>query len=181
MKIENHWLNQSTKIVSPNYDERPVEDEIYLIVIHCISLPPDQFGGGFIDQLFCNQLNPEEHCYFEEVYQLKVSAHLLITREGRVIQYVPFNKRAWHAGVSEYKGRQQCNDYSIGIELEGSENIEYTNAQYKQLSFVIRCLVSHYSGLSTQKLVGHSDIAPGRKTDPGGSFLWEKLYTNLRN
>lgn len=175
MKINNHWFNGLAKVQSPNFDERPIEEDISLIVVHCISLPPDQFGGDYIDQLFCNQLNPEEHCYFKEIYQLKVSAHLLIKRCGEVIQYVPFNKRAWHAGESNYKGRSRCNDFSIGIELEGTETTEYTDEQYKQLVSVIKSLLSHYPKLSAEYLVGHCDIAPGRKTDPGESFDWSRL------
>ncbi len=175
MKIKNHWVNGVARVQSPNFDERPIEEDISLIVVHCISLPPDQFGGGYIDQLFCNQLNPEDHCYFEEIYQLKVSAHLLIKRCGEVVQYVPFNKRAWHAGESVYKGRMRCNDYSIGIELEGTETTEYTNEQYKQLVLVVKSLLSHYPKLSAEHIVGHCEIAPGRKTDPGDSFDWGQL------
>lgn len=175
MKINNHWLNQATKVLSPNFDERPDEEDISLIVVHCISLPPEQFGGDYIDQLFCNQLNSEEHDYFKEVYQLKVSAHLLIKRCGEVVQYVPFDKRAWHAGLSIYKGREQCNDYSIGIELEGTETIDYTDKQYKQLVDVIKALLGQYSKLSTKDIVGHCDISPGRKIDPGNSFDWQRL------
>lgn len=179
MKIDNHWLSQVTKVSSPNFDERSNPPDISLIVVHCISLPPGQFGEIYISQLFCNQLNPDEHPYFKEIYQLKVSAHLLIKRDGEIIQYVAFNKRAWHAGVSEYKGKTKCNDYSIGIELEGIETQAYTDQQYKQLSQVIKILIRHYPGLSASDVVGHSDIAPGRKTDPGEIFNWEKLFSSL--
>ena len=175
MKIENHWLNEATKVPSPNFDERPLDTDISLIVVHCISLPPEQFGGAYIDQLFCNQLNPEEHPYFKQIYQTKVSAHLLIKRNGNLTQYVAFNQRAWHAGASEYQGREKCNDYSIGIELEGTETQEYTDEQYKQLNQVIKTLLNYYPGLSRQAIVGHSDVAPGRKTDPGDSFNWNKI------
>jgi len=175
MKIENHWLNEVTKVPSPNFDERPLDTDISLIVVHCISLPPEQFGGAYIDQLFCNQLNPEEHPYFKQIYQTKVSAHLLIKRNGDLTQYVAFNQRAWHAGVSEFQGREKCNDYSIGIELEGVETQEYTDEQYKQLNRIIKSLLNHYPSLSRQAIVGHSDIAPGRKTDPGNSFDWDKI------
>ena len=175
MKIENHWLNQASKVPSPNFDDRPFDTDISLIVVHCISLPPEQFGGSYIDQLFCNQLNPGEHPYFKKIYQTKVSAHLLIRRNGELTQYVAFNQRAWHAGVSEYKGQKKCNDYSIGIELEGTETQKYTDEQYKQLNRVIKTLQLYYPGLSRQTIVGHSDVAPGRKTDPGDSFNWDNI------
>ena len=175
MKIENHWLNEATKVFSPNFDERPLNTDISLIVIHCISLPPEQFGDTYIDQLFCNQLNPDEHPYFKQVYQTKVSAHLLIKRNGEISQYVAFNQRAWHAGVSEYKGQEKCNDFSIGIELEGTETQEYADEQYKQLNRVIKILLNGYPGLSRQAIVGHSDVAPGRKFDPGDSFNWDNI------
>jgi AmpD protein len=178
MKIDNHWLSQVTKISSPNFDDRPCENDLSLIVVHCISLPPGQFGGTYIDQFFCNQLNPEDHSYFKEIQNLQVSAHLLIKRCGEIVQYVPFNKRAWHAGESVYKGRQKCNDYSIGIELEGTETSEYSDLQYQQLNSVIGTLLDYYPKLSAQKIIGHSDISPGRKLDPGESFAWEKLFTN---
>lgn len=179
MKIDNHWLKQAVKVHSPNFDERPVAEDISLIIIHCISLPPDQFGGAYINQLFCNQLNPDKHPYFKEIIQMKVSAHLLIKRCGEVVQYVAFNKRAWHAGISEYQGRQQCNDFSIGIELEGSENKQYEDKQYVQLTRVIKTLLIYYPSLSSQHIVGHSDIAPNRKKDPGKFFSWEKLFSAL--
>jgi AmpD protein len=179
MKIINHWLTQANKIASPNFDERPGEEDISVIVIHCISLPPEQFGNTYIDQLFCNQLNPDDHPYFKTIYQLKVSSHVLIKRSGMINQYVAFNKRAWHAGASEYNGEQGCNDFSIGIELEGSETKEYTDEQYKQLSLLCKALIKFYPTLSKQHIVGHSDIAPGRKTDPGDSFNWGRLMLGL--
>ncbi len=179
MKIENHWLSQATKVPSPNFDERPMDEELSLIVVHCISLPPGQFEGTYIDQLFCNQLNPDVHPYFKEIYQIKVSAHLLIRRCGEIVQYVAFNKRAWHAGVSEYNGKTKCNDYSIGIELEGTEAQEYTEKQYQQLTTVIKALLNRYPNLSAQHIRGHSEIAPDRKTDPGESFNWLRLKSNL--
>lgn len=179
MKIKNHWLSQAFKVPSPNYDDRPIGQAVSLLVVHCISLPPEQFGGDYIDQLFCNQLNPEEHPYFKQIYQLKVSAHLLIKRGGDVNQYVAFNKRAWHAGLSEYKGQQRCNDFSIGIELEGSENQHYTDAQYQQLIVVTKALMIEYPELSKQHIVGHSDIAPGRKTDPGLMFNWDRYLADF--
>ncbi len=179
MKIKNHQLCYAIQLPSPNFDERPEDSNISLIVVHCISLPPNQFGGNYIDQLFCNRLNPDEHSYFKDICQLKVSAHLLIKRCGEIIQFVAFDKRAWHAGASEYQGKPKCNDFSIGIELEGTESIDYTDEQYTQLGAVIEALLKQYPDLSKQHVVGHSDIAPGRKTDPGESFVWNKLFTEL--
>jgi len=176
MTINQHWLtNNTVKVPSPNYDERPDSLDISLIVIHCISLPKGQFGTPYIDQLFCNTLNPDDDPYFKKIYQLTVSAHLLIKRDGNCIQYVPFDKRAWHAGKSTYQGRERCNDFSIGIELEGTETIAYTDAQYDQLKKVIDSLLTHYPKLSKQHITGHSDIAPDRKTDPGPSFDWCRI------
>jgi len=175
MTINQHWLTHATRVISPNYDERPDPLDISLIVIHCISLPQSQFGTPYIDQLFCNTLNPDDDPYFKEIYQLTVSAHLLIKRDGNCIQYVPFDKRAWHAGKSTYQGRERCNDFSIGIELEGTETIAYTDAQYDQLKKVIDSLLTHYPKLSKQHITGHSDIAPDRKTDPGPSFDWHRI------
>jgi N-acetyl-anhydromuramoyl-L-alanine amidase len=129
--------------------------------------------------LFCNGLNPADHPYFESIHQLKVSAHLLIKRTGEITQYVPFNFRAWHAGISEYQGRQRCNDFSIGIELEGTDTTPYTSEQYTQLTAVIDCLLKHYPKLSRQAITGHCDIAPGRKTDPGPAFDWDRLFKGL--
>lgn len=177
MKIENHWLSQASKVLSPNFDERPIEQAMSLLVIHCISLPPEQFGGDYIDQLFCNQLDPEEHPYFKQICQLKVSSHLLIKRTGEIVQYVPFNKRAWHAGLSEFRGQKKCNDFSIGIELEGTESQPYTDKQYQQLIAVTKTLIAHYPDLSNQHIARHSDISPGRKTDPGASFDWNRFLS----
>jgi len=180
MKINNHWLQQASQVPSPNYDDRPADEPVSLLVIHCISLPPEQFGGDYIDQLFCNQLNPDDHPYFKEIYQLKVSSHLLIKRAGAIVQYVPFNKRAWHAGLSEYKGKERCNDFSIGIELEGSENQPYTVAQYQQLVSVSQALIEHYPNLSAEHITRHSDISPSRKTDPGESFKWNEFLSSIK-
>ena len=180
MKINQHWLTNVTRTPSPNFDDRPSPADISLLVIHCISLPPGEFGNHYIDRLFCNQLDPDEHPYFKDVYQLTVSTHLLIKRDGSCVQYVPFDKRAWHAGKSAYEGRERCNDFSIGIELEGTEFIDYTDRQYVQLAAVIRTLLDAYPKLSTQRITGHSDIAPGRKTDPGASFDWQRLLGLLK-
>ena len=179
MHINDHRLSGSKLILSPNFDDRPQVDDISLIVIHCISLPPGEFGTDCIDQLFCNQLNPDGHPYFKEIHQLIVSSHVLITRTGDITQYVPFDKRAWHAGQSSYRGRERCNDFSIGIELEGTETIPYTEGQYNQLATVVNALLLTYPGLSSERITGHCDIAPGRKTDPGTSFDWQKFYCLL--
>lgn len=181
MNIDQHWLADVSRIVSPNYDARPEPADISLLVIHCISLPPGEFGNGHINRLFCNRLDPNDHAYFKAIHQLKVSAHVLIKRTGEIVQYVPFDKRAWHAGQSCYRGRGRCNDFSVGIELEGTEAIAYTDVQYAQLAAVIKTLLKTYPGLSTGRITGHSDIAPGRKTDPGGSFDWRRLMGLLSN
>ena len=175
MIIEQHRLTNAKQIPSPNYDDRPNPVDISLLVIHCISLPPGEFDNPYINQLFCNVLDPDAHPYFKEIYQLTVSAHLLIKRDGSCIQYVPFNKRAWHAGKSSYQGKERCNDFSIGIELEGTESIPYTEAQYIQLAEVIDSLLKAYPNLSKQQITVHSDIAPGRKNDPGASFDWQRI------
>ena len=164
---------------SPNCDERPEDCSPTLIVVHNISLPPNEFGGPYIEQLFTNQLNPDEHPYFKEIEGQKVSAHVLIRRDGSVIQFVPFNRRAWHAGESNYNGQECCNDFSIGIELEGGDDIPYKDAQYLVLATLIDTLRIAYPTLSKQKIVGHSDIAPQRKSDPGPAFEWGRLKNEL--
>ena len=175
MKIDRHWLTGITRIHSPNYDDRPDPSDISLLVIHCISLPPGEFDNPYIEQLFCNLLSPDDHPYFKKIHQFTVSAHLVIKRDGSCVQYVPFDKRAWHAGQSSYEGRERCNDFSIGIELEGTESIAYTEEQYAQLGAVIDTLLKTYPKLSRQRITGHSDIALGRKTDPGASFEWQRI------
>jgi len=181
MKITNHWLTNVQHTPSPNADLRPDEKDISLIVIHCISLPEGQFNTPFISQLFCNQLKSCEHPSFSKIYQLKVSSHIVIDRTGNITQYVPFNKRAWHAGLSNYQGRSRCNDFSIGIELEGTDSSTYTSEQYKQLSLLINSLIKHYPNLSQKHITGHSDIAPDRKTDPGTFFDWKLLTHELNS
>lgn len=170
MNIKNHWFSDIIRVPSPNFNDRPNEKAISLIVIHCISLPPNEFEGDYIDDLFCNRLNPATHSYFQKIHTLQVSAHLLIRRNGDCRQYVALNKRAWHAGISSFQGHENCNDFSIGIELEGSETLAYTQAQYKKLNEVIIALCKTYPTLS--HIAGHCDIAPERKTDPGASFDW---------
>lgn len=177
--LKTGLLSEARQQPSPNYDIRPDLTEIGLIVVHGISLPPGEFGGDYIDQLFCNELNPEEHAYFEEIAHLRVSSHLLIRRNGEIVQYVPFTQRAWHAGVSTFQGKECCNDFSIGIELEGDDETPYTDIQYLVLRDVTRTLIDTYPGLNEQLIAGHSDIAPGRKTDPGPAFDWEYFHEIL--
>jgi AmpD protein len=164
---------------SPNCDERPAGVSPDLIVIHGISLPPGQYGGPWIDALFTNTLDPAAHPYFQDIHQLRVSSHLLIRRDGELVQYVPLHLRAWHAGASCYCGRERCNDFSIGIELEGSDDTPYDAAQYEVLNEVIRALRTAYPALAAGQIAGHSDIAPGRKTDPGPCFDWPRLQALL--
>lgn len=160
---------------SPNIDARPAGMVPELLVIHAISLPPGEFGGPWIDQLFCNTLDVGVHPFFVQLQGLKVSAHVLIRRDGEVVQYVPFHLRAWHAGISCYQGRENCNDFSIGIELEGSDHCAFEAVQYVVLNAIIDALVSAYPDVSRERIVGHADIAPGRKTDPGPYFDWYKI------
>lgn len=169
------WLLDAEHCPSPNCDERPPGTEIALIVVHGISLPPGEFGGPWIRDLFLNRLDPDAHPYFREIAGLEVSAHVVIHRDGRVVQYVPFGQRAWHAGQSCFRGRSTCNDFSIGIELEGSDETPYTEAQYARLAELIAALRRAYPGIAPDAIAGHSDIAPGRKTDPGPAFDWPKL------
>ncbi len=173
--IQKGLLHSANYMASPNKNSRPNTADIRLIIIHGISLPPKQFGESWIDDFFLNRLDPNQHPYFQEICKLEVSSHLLIRRDGSVTQYVPFDERAWHAGLSSYKGNENCNDFSIGIELEGSDHIPYTDEQYVELANCCKALVEHYKDLSVGSIVGHSDVAPGRKTDPGESFEWEKL------
>lgn len=173
--INQGWLDPVQRIPSENTDARPEGIVISLIVIHGISLPPGEFGGDCIDQFFCNALDPDAHPYFREIHHLKVSSHLLIKRDGTLTQYVPFDQRAWHAGVSCYQGREQCNDYAIGIELEGTDDTNYTEEQYTSLNEVIPVIRSAYPGIGEKDIVGHCHIAPERKTDPGASFKWTKI------
>jgi len=173
--VQGHWIEGARKVLSPNWDDRPEGVEISLIVIHCISLPPGQFKASTVCDFFCNQLDITEHAYYKKIESLKVSSHLLIERNGGIIQFVPFHKRAWHAGLSEFEGRQRCNDYSIGIELSGAEEVPYTDEQYAVLASTIRALQAHYPATRQSPVVGHSHIAPERKTDPGPAFDWSRL------
>jgi N-acetyl-anhydromuramoyl-L-alanine amidase len=161
-------------VASPNCDARPEGSSIEVLVIHSISLPPGRFGGPGIEQLFCNALNPEEDPYYREIKGLKVSAHVLIHRDGKLVQFVPLNQRAWHAGQSYCEGRTRVNDFSIGIELEGTDNIPFEDAQYESLARLTRAIRRTYFAIMPQRIYGHSDIAPGRKTDPGPMFDWKR-------
>ncbi|MEA9391802.1 1,6-anhydro-N-acetylmuramyl-L-alanine amidase AmpD [Acerihabitans sp. TG2] len=172
MQLINSWISGVKRVPSPYCDARPHHEAPSLLVVHGISLPPGQFGGPYIDQLFTGTLRlDDEHPFFQQVYELRVSAHCLIRRAGDVVQYVPFDKRAWHAGASMFAGRPNCNDFSIGIELEGTDNLAYTQEQYRSLAEMTRLLMQHYP-IVPQRIIGHSDIAPDRKTDPGPEFNW---------
>ena len=171
-------LQGAQQFASPNFNQRPEQTEIQLIVVHNISLPPSQFGGGYIQQFFQNQLDWSVHPYFQSIEGMQVSAHLLILRTGEVLQFVNFNDRAWHAGRSSYLGKAECNDYSIGIELEGSDDLPFEDVQYQVLAQVIASLQTAYPKIK-QHIAGHSDIAPGRKTDPGPYFDWARLREQL--
>jgi len=163
---------EAVGIISPNYDHRPDNTQISLIVIHNISLPPQIYGGQGVVELFTNQLDPNAHPYYAEIHHLKVSSHFFIRRDGSLMQFVPCTERAWHAGASSWQGHERCNDFSIGIELEGSDFDAFEKAQYDTLNLLLAGLENAYP---IQDIVGHSDIAPGRKTDPGPFFDWSKI------
>lgn len=166
------WTSSARRIDSPNFDERPAGEVVSLLIIHAISLPPSQFGSDNIQRLFTNALDPTAHPYFSTINHLRVSAHFLIGRSGELFQFVSCHKRAWHAGVSSWNGRQRCNDFSIGIELEGCDDLPFEDAQYSRLAGLVALLRSHFS-IAT--IAGHSDVSPGRKTDPGPFFDWQRL------
>ena len=161
---------------SPHHDERPEGGAISLLVIHNISLPPGEFGGPYIDALFQGTLDPAAHPYFREISGLRVSSHFLIRRDGELVQYVPCELRAWHAGVSQWKGRERCNDFSIGIELEGADDVPFSEPQYERLADLTRAIFEKYGELD---IAGHEDIAPGRKTDPGPFFDWDRYRSSI--
>jgi N-acetyl-anhydromuramoyl-L-alanine amidase len=163
-------------VESPNHDERPPGTEITLVVLHSISLPPGRYGGDSIERLFTNCLDPQAHPYFREICALKVSAHFLVRRDGSVLQFVPVERRAWHAGASAWRGRERCNDFSVGIELEGSEEQPFEDAQYRALISLIKSL---QKTLPLRDVAAHSEVAPGRKTDPGAHFDWPRLLAAL--
>jgi AmpD protein len=167
------------QVLSPHWDARPPGMQPDLIVVHGISLPPGRFGGCWIDRLFCGNLPADADPSFPQIAALRVSAHVVIRRGGEVSQYVPFGARAWHAGRSSYRGREACNDFSVGIELEGADDVPYEDAQYAALAHIIGALCDAYPSLSQERIAGHSDIAPGRKSDPGPAFDWVKLRDRL--
>lgn len=169
------WLQAVDIVHSPNFDARPENTKISLVVIHGISLPPGKFGGGYIQQFFCNQLDVGAHDCFQQIADMGVSAHCLIERNGNVVQFVSFLHRAWHAGVSSWQGVEACNDFSIGIELEGTDELAYADAQYERLGELIESLKYRFPDITNDRICGHSDVAPGRKTDPGPAFDWQRL------
>jgi AmpD protein len=173
------WLNDVRRVVSSNCDSRPPGVEVSLIVVHGISLPPGEYGGPWIDRLFTNRLDPDAHPCFRDVAGLRVSAHVLIRRDGELVQYVPFTRRAWHAGPSSFRGCEACNDFSIGIELEGCDEDPYRTIQYVRLAELIQLLRRAYPAVTAENIVGHNDVAPGRKTDPGPAFDWSRLHGML--
>lgn len=177
--VESGLIRDARQVVSPNFDDRPAGCCAELIIVHGISLPPGEFGGEWIDRLFTNSVDPAAHPYFCEIVDLRVSSHLLIRRDGELVQYVSLIKRAWHAGVSCYGEREQCNDYSIGIELEGTDEIPYTDDQYEALGAIVQALQAAFPSLADAPVVGHSDVSAGRKTDPGPAFDWPRLRTRL--
>ena len=180
MRIDSdHWLTETRRLASPNCDARPRPGELSLIVLHGISLPPGEFGSDLIDRLFTNQLRPDPDGSLADLAELRVSSHILIDRQGRCTQYVPFDQRAWHAGRSLWCGRPNCNDYAIGVELEGVDDRPYAEAQYRQLIPLLRTLLATYPGLSPEAVVGHQEVAPGRKTDPGPAFDWRRVLLAL--
>ena len=177
MKISLEGLAEGIRYVaSPNCDDRPPGAEITLLVLHSISLPPGEYGGGAIERLFTNRLDPEAHPYFREIISLQVSAHFLVRRDGELLQFVPVQRRAWHAGASSWRGRERCNDFSIGIELEGTDEAPFEDRQYRRLAALARDL---RAALPLRDIAAHSDIAPGRKTDPGARFDWARLLSAL--
>ncbi len=173
------WLRSVRKNPSPNFNARPDNTDVSLLVIHNISLPPGEFGNSYICDFFSNCLDCEAHPYFREIQGLEVSAHFLINRQGDVVQFVSTDDRAWHAGESSFCGEINCNDFSVGIELEGTDDTPYTDYQYNRLVELTKILMARYPAIVEERIVGHSDIAPGRKTDPGPSFDWQRFRDEL--
>ena len=177
--IKDGYLTAAVQCPSPNANQRPQAQSVSLLVIHNISLPPGQFGTGCVQSFFTNQLDTSLDPYFQTIAELQVSAHLFIERDGAITQFVPFDARAWHAGVSSFQGVENCNDYSIGIELEGCDDIAYTDAQYSALAETARQILAAYPLITPERMVGHNQIAPERKTDPGEAFDWDRFYKLL--
>jgi len=169
-------LRGARYVASPNCDARPAGTAVTLLVLHAISLPPGAYGGDAIERLFTNRLDPGAHPYFKEIQGLKVSSHFLVRRDGELLQFVPVHKCAWHAGASSWRGRSRCNDFSVGVELEGAEEAPFAPAQYLRLQKLIRAL---RTALPLRDVAAHSDVAPGRKTDPGARFDWPRLLASL--
>jgi len=178
-RVDGGWLSGARRVLSENCEQRPPGQDPELLVIHNISLPPGQFGGEAIEHFFTNCLDWEQHPFYEEIRDVRVSAHLLIRRTGEAVQFVNFGERAWHAGASCFEGRDNCNDFSIGIELEGTDDLPYTTEQYATLAAVTAALLLEYPGMDDKRIVGHSDIARGRKTDPGAVFEWPRYLGAL--
>ncbi|WP_369958756.1 1,6-anhydro-N-acetylmuramyl-L-alanine amidase AmpD [Pseudomonas benzenivorans] len=174
------WCSGIRHCPSPNFNARP-QGEVSLLVIHNISLPPGQFGTGKVQAFFQNRLSADEHPYFASIAAMQVSAHFLIERDGAITQFVSCNERAWHAGQSSFQGRENCNDFSLGIELEGTDETPYSEAQYVALPALIHALRRVYPALAPERICGHSDIAPSRKTDPGPAFDWPRLRAALKD
>ena len=172
-------IDPATRCASPNSDPRPDGCAPEMIVLHGISLPPGEFGGPEIEQLFTNRLDWDAHPYFGEIRGLEVSSHLLIRRDGELVQFVPFTERAWHAGESSFRGRNRCNDHAIGIELEGEDETPYADAQYDTLQCVVAAILEAYPAITAREIAGHCDVSPGRKNDPGPAFDWLRLYDGL--
>ena len=173
--LASHLLVNARQLVSPHCDARPLGVTADMVIIHGISLPPNEFGTGIVEKFFCGALPFTDELYYAPIKDMRVTAHILISRLGKITQFVPFHRRAWHAGVSQFAGKTNCNDFSIGIELEGTDIIPYTDSQYAELIALLQCLLATYPAISPARIVGHSDVAPGRKTDPGPSFDWRRL------
>ena len=179
MQIKSGWIAEAKKINSPNFEDRPLNTSIDLVVIHCISLPPGEFGAKNIDDFFLNKLDISKHQYFKKISNLKVSSHFLIERTGKLKQFVSIEKKAWHAGVSSFENRENCNDFSIGIELEGTDDSKYEKNQYNTLIKLLTSLMRKYPNITKERVVGHSEIAPKRKTDPGIKFDWDYIKSKI--
>ncbi len=179
VNAETGLITPGRLCLSPNRDQRPADSAVDLIILHGISLPPGQFGGGEIEALFLNELDWDAHPYYGKIRGMEVSAHVLVRRDGELVQFVPFIERAWHAGASEFRGRSRCNDFSIGIELEGEDETPYDERQYQVLSRMLQALMLAYPNISAREIAGHCDVAPDRKLDPGPAFDWLRLYDAL--
>lgn len=174
IELNDGWVTYARRVPSPNHDQRPQGAAVDTLVVHCISLPPGEYGGDNVEAFFCNCLDPQAHDYFRNIWQRRVSSHFLIRRDGELVQFVPTHRRAWHAGESLLDGDPNVNDFSLGVELEGTDESAFESQQYATLIRLTRTLLRCYPALRMERLVGHSDIAPGRKTDPGAGFDWAR-------